>query len=100
MVKSGTRLRSRVCSTEVIVVRPGPDDVRLTCGGHALVELGQEPIGLRPVDGLADGNQLGKRYTDGTGTLEVLVTKPGTGTLGNGSTPLAVKSAKPLPASD
>jgi hypothetical protein len=44
--------------------------------------------------------ELGKRYTDEGGTLEVLVTKAGPGTLANGTTPLVLKAAKPLPASD
>lgn len=48
---------------------------------------------------LADGNQMGKRYVDDTGA-EVLVTKAGAGTLTIGDTPLSLKEAKPLPASD
>ena len=48
---------------------------------------------------LSDGNLMGKRYVDETGA-EVLVTKAGAGTLSVGSTPLTVKEAKPLPASD
>ena len=47
------------------------------------------------------GTALGKRYTHpADSSLEVLVTKPGDGTLGDGSTPLVVKESKPLPASD
>ena len=42
---------------------------------------------------------MGKRYVDDAGA-EVLVTKAGKGTLSVGSTPLAIKEAKPLPASD
>ena len=48
---------------------------------------------------LADGNLMGKRYVDENGA-EVLVTKAGKGTLSVGSTPLTIKEAKPLPASD
>jgi hypothetical protein len=40
-----------------------------------------------------------KRYTDAGGN-EVLVTKPGAGSLSLGDVPLALKDAKPLPASD
>ena len=43
---------------------------------------------------------MGKRYTEDTGALEVLVTKPGAGTLAIGTTPLVLKDSKPLPASD
>jgi hypothetical protein len=37
---------------------------------------------------------------DAEQTLEVLCTKPGDGSLSIGDTPLQVKEAKPLPASD
>lgn len=47
----------------------------------------------------ADGNAVGKRYTDGDG-LEVLVTKAGSGSLSVGAVLLRLKSAQPLPASD
>jgi hypothetical protein len=46
------------------------------------------------------GTQLGKRYTTPEVPLEVLVTKPGAGSLTIADTPLVVKEAKPLPASD
>jgi len=42
---------------------------------------------------------MGKRYVD-EGGAEVLVTKAGVGTLSIGGTPLSLKEAKPLPASD
>lgn len=99
-MKSGTRLRSQVCDTEVMVVRPGDGEPDLTCGGHPLVAMDAGPATLEPADGLDGGTQLGKRYTDADGTLELLVTKAGRGTLGLGSTPLEIKGAKPLPASD
>src|SRR5262245_23955557 len=100
MVKSGSRWRSQVCDTEVIVVRAGSGDAELTCGGQPLVPAGAERRRLEPLPGLAGGSQLGKRYTDDAGSLELLVTKGGTGSLGLGSSPLAIKAAKPLPSSD
>ncbi len=48
----------------------------------------------------SEGTQLGKRYINEDETLEVLCTKSGDGSLGIGDTPLSVKEAKPLPASD
>jgi hypothetical protein len=54
---------------------------------------------LKLDEGLADGNLMGKRYVDENGA-EVLVTKAGKGTLSVGTTPLTIKEAKPLPASD
>jgi hypothetical protein len=55
--------------------------------------------GLTLDPALSEGNLMGKRYIDDAGA-EVLVTKAGKGTLSVGATPLAVKEAKPLPASD
>jgi hypothetical protein len=48
---------------------------------------------------MSEGTLMGKRYGDDTGA-EVLVIKAGKGTLSVGVTPLAIKGAKPLPASD
>jgi hypothetical protein len=101
--KPGLRLRSQVCTTEVVVVRPPAEDIDLTCGGEAMVEVGSEvESGKTPAAGLDTGSLLGKRYTtdDAAGTLELLVTKKGEGTLAIGTVPLVLKDAKPLPASD
>ena len=43
---------------------------------------------------------MGKRYVNPEETLELLCTKPGTGSLGVGDTLLEIKESKPLPASD
>jgi hypothetical protein len=100
-IKSGARYRSQVCETELIVVRPLPGELDLTCGGHPLVDLKAEPTpGLALKEGADTGTALGKRYTDPTGQLELLVTKQGRGTLSLAGEPLAFKEAKPLPASD
>ena len=47
-----------------------------------------------------DGTQIGKRYVNEAGDLELLCTKPGEGSLASGGTALTLKSAKPLPSSD
>lgn len=100
-LKPGLRLRSQVCSTEVIIVR-GSTDVDLTCGGKPMVSVTEavEP-GSTPAPGLDAGSQLGKRYVAGdSGAVEVLCTKPGKGSLAIGDAPLVLKDAKPLPSSD
>ncbi|MCV7423198.1 hypothetical protein H7K45_21830 [Mycobacterium yunnanensis] len=100
MIKNGARLQSQVCDTQVIVVRSAEslDDLRV--GGAPVVPVGGDvDTGLTIDPGLADGTLMGKRYVDDAGA-EVLVTKAGAGTLSIGSTPLTVKEAKPLPASD
>ena len=98
-LKAGTRIRSSVCATELMVIQCPDGDLDLRCGGAPVVALGEEPSG--DVDpGFKDGTQIGKRYVDEAGTLELLCTKPGEGSLSVGDTPLALKEAKPLPSSD
>jgi hypothetical protein len=100
MIKNGTRLQSQVCQTQVIVVRATDalDDLR--AGGAPMVPLdggSTTDVALDPA--FADGNGMGKRYVDSTGA-EVLVTRAGDGTLTVGTSPMTLKEAKPLPASD
>lgn len=99
-MKNGTRLRSQVCDTAVIVVKAADSLDDLRAGGAPMVALdaaGTIDVALDPA--FADGNVMGKRYVDETGA-EVLVTKAGAGTLSVGRNPLSLKEAKPLPASD
>ena len=100
MIKNGTRLASQVCDTQVIVVRSADSLDDLRAGGSPMIPMGDEADADLTLDqSLAGGTQMGKRYVDETGA-EVLVTKAGAGSLSIGSTPLAIKEAKPLPASD
>lgn len=98
-LRPGLKLSSAVCSTEVIVVA-GSGDVDLTCGGVPMTEPGGDASDASAVDGLTEGSLMGKRYCDEEGTIEVLCTKPGDGSVGVGQTALGLKEAKPLPASD
>jgi hypothetical protein len=100
VIKNGTRLQSQVCDTQVIVVRASDalDDLRI--GGAPAITLDAEKdTGLTLDDAFSAGTLMGKRYVDPDGA-EVLVTKAGKGTLSIGTTPLTIKEAKPLPASD
>lgn len=100
MIKNGTRLQSQVCDTQVIVVRSADSLDDLRAGGAPMVPLDAEKSADATLDpALSDGNVMGKRYVDDNGA-EVLVTKAGQGTLAVGDTPLSLKEAKPLPASD
>lgn len=100
-LNAGSRLRSTVSDTEVIVVRSGDEDIDLRCGGQPMVPLGEEPpAGLSLEPAFTEGTAIGKRYTDATGDLEVLCTKPGAGSLSIGDELLVLKEAKPLPSSD
>jgi hypothetical protein len=100
-ISTGARYRSQVCETELIVVRQLAGELDLTCGGHSLIDLKATPTaGLTLKAGADTWTGLGKRYTDPSGQLELLVTKAGQGTLALGGEPLALKQTKPLPASD
>jgi hypothetical protein len=101
-LRPGLRLKSRVCDTEVIVVRPGTGTLSLHCGGVPMVERGAETAGrAAAVPGGLGGSLLGKRYTHPADPgVEVLVTTAGEGSLGDGEADLVLKEAKPLPASD
>ncbi|BBZ29692.1 hypothetical protein MMAD_39870 [Mycolicibacterium madagascariense] len=100
MIKNGTRLQSQVCDTQVIVVRSADSLDDLRAGGAPMVPVGSDAAADLTLDpALADGTLMGKRYVDDAGA-EVLVTKAGQGTLSIGATPLSIKEAKPLPASD
>jgi hypothetical protein len=100
-IKAGSRLKSTVCNTEVIVVKAPGGDVPVTCGG-VLMALASEEIAEKgtPSAAAAGGTALGKRYVNDDETLELLCTKPGDGSLGVDATLLSLKEAKPLPASD
>ena len=94
-MKPGTRLKSAVCDTEVVIIRCGEGS--LECGGAAMGEAG----GGSELDAnLAGGSIVGKRYIDAAATTELLCVKPGKGTLALDGVPLQIKEAKPLPASD
>ena len=98
----GMMLTSTVDHTSVVVVRWTAGDQELTCGGAPMVDPAQAaPEPRRPLDpGESAGTLLGKRYASDDGSVELLCTRPGQGTLAVGGVPLSVKSAKPLPASD
>jgi hypothetical protein len=98
-VRPGSRLKSAVCETEVIVVRAPSESVELCCGGYPMIAIdGDRPDGLGLDPEHDDGTLLGKRYV--YEDLEVLCTKAGKGSLSVGGAPLPLKEAKPLPASD
>jgi hypothetical protein len=99
MIKTGTRLQSQVCDTQVIVVRSSDSLDDLRAGGVAMIPLDAEKTEGAQLDpAFSDGTVMGKRYVDASGA-ELLVTKAGAGSLSVGETPLEQKTAKPLPAS-
>jgi phage terminase large subunit-like protein len=100
MLRTGTRLQSQVCETQVIVVKAAGSLNDLRAGGHPMVPIGAATASNENLDpDWAAGNVMGKRYVDEHGA-EILVTKAGEGTLSTGDVAMPVKEAKPLPASD
>jgi hypothetical protein len=99
-LSAGSRLKSRVCDTQVVVVRPPDAPKELGCGGEEMVPLDAETAMGTLDPSLAGGTQLGKRYADEDSGIEVLCTKAGNGTLTLDGVPLEIKGAKPLPSSD
>lgn len=101
-LRAGQSLSSPVDTTTVVVVKAPSGDVDVTCAGVALYDArgGGEAPGGAADPAQMDGTQIGKRYADDDLGLELLVTKGGKGTLAANGTPLPLKGAKPLPASD
>jgi len=96
-MKPGTRLRSAVCDTEVMVVRSGAGTIE--CGGAPMAEAKPETAGaIDPAR--ATGTLIGKRYVDADGVFELLCVKSGIGSLAVDGVDLVIKATKPLPASD
>jgi hypothetical protein len=99
--KPGLRLRSAVCTTEVVVIAAPASGIALTCGGAPLLGEGETAsASVTLAAAAAQGTQLGKRYTNESGSLELLCVKPGAGSLAAEGVALAIKGAKPLPSSD
>lgn len=97
-MKAGTKLKSAVCDTEVMVIKVGASTA-VTCGGAPMVaERSGDKGAVEPA--FAGGTKAGKRYTDAAGTLELLCVKAGAGSLALDGVELGVKDAKPLPSSD
>ncbi len=99
-LKPGVRLSSQACETEFVVIK-GSGDHALECGGAPAVPVGDAAAHQGGItEDLSGGTLLGKRYTDEDGTVEILCTKPGAGTLTFDGQVLTLKESKPLPASD
>ena len=100
-LKPGSRWKSAVCDTEVVVVRTPKTPVSLECGGQPMVaHAAAKPEGLELSIDHATGSQMGKRFADEDSGIEVLCSKGGAGSLAIGGQALGAKDAKKLPASD
>ena len=96
-MKAGTKLKSAVCDTEVVVIKSSGASVE--CGGVPMAP--ERPAQRGAIDpAFAGGTKIGKRYVDAENTLELLCTKAGHGTLASAGVALQLREAKPLPSSD
>lgn len=97
-MKPGSKLKSTVCDTEVMVIRAAPEAV-IACGGAPMAdERSSDKGAIDPA--FAEGTRMGKRYADAAASVELLCIKPGAGSLSLDGVALRPKDAKPLPASD
>ena len=96
MLKPGSRLKSAVCDTEVMIIKAA-DDGELACGG---VPMDEDPEKTAPTSDSMHGCLIGKRYVNETQTIEVLCVKSGEGTLYYNGDELMTKDTKKLPSSD
>jgi hypothetical protein len=99
-LRAGSRLKSTTCDTEVIAVKAPGGEVDIRCGGAPMADANATFDKGSPASGFDGGTQMGKRYVNADESLELLCTKPGAGGLSVGDTPMELKEAKPLPASD
>ena len=102
VLKSGMRLKSAVCTSELMVIRaPAGEDVDIRCGGVAMLNGTAEVVAVGALDAAwAGGTLIGKRYVDAQERFELLCTKAGVGALAIDGSALQVKIAKALPTSD
>ena len=106
-LKPGSRWRSAVCDTEVVVVRAPGRPVTFRIGGagalpaEAIPERhSRERAAAQPDATLAGSSLLGKRYTDEATGLEMLCVKAGRGTITVDGRPVTIMTPRQLPASD
>lgn len=98
--KAGTRLKSAVCDTQIMVLRVPATELDLRCGGVEMLAMDGAASGAALDPAFSAGTLSGKRYVDAAETMEFLCTKGGAGGISLGATPLEIKQAKALPSSD
>jgi hypothetical protein len=101
-LKVGQSLMSIVDGTAVLVVKAPAHELSITCGGAEMIDMTKDAP-ARAENASAEpgaGTQLGKRYANTDGTLELLCTKAGYSQLAANGEVLSLKATKSLPASD
>jgi hypothetical protein len=96
-MKAGSKLKSVVCDTEVMVIKGS--GVVIECGGLPMAD--ERPAARAAINpAFAEGTKIGKRYVGAGDSVELLCIKAGQGSLSIAGVALPFKDAKPLPSSD
>jgi hypothetical protein len=98
-LKAGSKLKSSVCDTQVMIIKGPAGEHDLSCGGAPMIGATEEAAGTLDAD-KAEGTAVGRRYVNADETLELLCVKGGKGTLSLDGVKLEPKQAKALPSSD
>jgi hypothetical protein len=96
----GDQLASAACTAKVVVIRaPAGRRPLIACGGSPMVPAdgARQPS---PAAAPGQATLIGKRYVDADGSVELLCTASGAGSLSCDGAPMTIKAARPLPASD
>ena len=96
-IKPGVKLKAAGTTAEFIVIRGPGGGLDLTCAG---APLNADGSGVGAAQETAEHVLIGKRYSDDSGSVELLCTHGGPGPLLLGGRALAAKAAKALPSSD
>jgi hypothetical protein len=100
-MKPGLRLKSAVCSTQIMIIRSPPASANICCGGVEMLAHTEQPAPDARLDpAQAHGSLIGKRYVDAQDRVEILCTQGGAGSLMLDGVLLELKQAKALPSSD
>ena len=95
----GSRVGCGECGAGIVVVSWNePADI--TCDASPLIPFSGVSAPTTPPPANGGGTQLGKRYVDESHGVELLVVRPGAGTLRAAGEPMQIKVPKPLPSSD
>jgi hypothetical protein len=97
-LRAGQALFSTIDPTAVVVIKAPAEPVTVSISGAEVTASKPESVPSGTPAG--SGTRLGKRYADDAIGIELLVSKPGSGTLEVNGGPLDLKESKPLPASD
>ena len=101
ILKAGSRFKSAVCETQVMVIKAPTGEFDLCCGGAEMLTGTATAAAGAALDPAHAGETLiGKRYVNADESIELLCTKGGKGSLALGAVAMQIKQAKQLPSSD